>query len=235
MERTAKTIKPNYQKAQEVAYSILKASHNNIFPVSPNDIINALPNLRTVSYSHFAKTHGISIKEACDLLGSNDGVTWNKIRLDQNIIFYNDKVASKNRRRFTLAHELGHYLLGHTRDANFQVACEHIDDSNNENYDVYEKEANYFAKRLLVPLPIVYKLLDLLPSHSISSQDISSVFEVSDSTASYVIENMSKLKWNAVDRQMCGQFQLGIRLAENAIQSMHQQNICIGNGFDLLL
>jgi len=51
------------------------------------------------------------------------------------IIFYNDRITPEII-RFTIAHELGHYVLGHT-----------VDDS------VTDREANCFARNFLCPVP----------------------------------------------------------------------------------
>ena len=51
---------------------------------------------------------------------------------------------SWHRRRFTIAHEIGHLLLGHTHS-------DHADDSHNE------KEANAFAGELLIPTALIKK------------------------------------------------------------------------------
>ena len=66
-------------------------------------------------------------------------------------IFYDETLYSK-RIRFSIAHELGHIMLNHTRLA--------------ENKRIEEKEADRFAASLLVPLVAVsrldYKTLELL-------------------------------------------------------------------------
>ncbi len=50
------------------------------------------------------------------------------------------------RQRFSLAHELGHYFLGHP-DAEQEIP----DEENSSLFEIYEKEADEFAGELLVP------------------------------------------------------------------------------------
>jgi IrrE N-terminal-like domain len=67
-------------------------------------------------------------------------------------IFYNSSIRSKGRRNFTLAHELGHYLLHRAMTEN-EMLCSRADmwawDS---EYGKMEAEANEFASYLLMPL-----------------------------------------------------------------------------------
>lgn len=65
-------------------------------------------------------------------------------------IFYNENIRSAGRRNFTLAHELGHYLLHRQRGA---IQCEprQMLDWKSE-YGQIESQANIFASFLLMPL-----------------------------------------------------------------------------------
>lgn len=66
-------------------------------------------------------------------------------------IFYNSAIASPGRRNFTLAHELGHYLL-HRMMAGNEIICEKSDMWEWDSaYRVRESEANQFASFLLMP------------------------------------------------------------------------------------
>jgi len=64
-----------------------------------------------------------------------------------------------NRQRFTIAHELGHFLL-HTGDKvhvdrGFEVRLRN--DESSKGTDIDEKEANLFAAELLMPMAFVEK------------------------------------------------------------------------------
>lgn len=69
----------------------------------------------------------------------------------------NDRVIGLNkdhhihRQRFTLAHELGHFLLCHQQRKKEELVF------NLEDNDPYEREANLFAGEILVPLQIAKK------------------------------------------------------------------------------
>lgn len=91
--------------------------------------------------------------------GSDDGLHW---RYDnQFYIAYND-LRINTRIRFTIAHEIGHIVLGHT-----------------ETTDENESEADFFARNLLVP-PCV-----LLEKKIDTEEDIMLTFNVSLSVATH--------------------------------------------------
>lgn len=82
------------------------------------------------------------------------------------IIYYNDIYKSPERIRFTLAHELGHLVLGHP-----------------DCWDeVFETEADNFANYLLAPAPLVIRMSDASP------EAIASVFDLSLSCSQVVFD-----------------------------------------------
>lgn len=66
-------------------------------------------------------------------------------------IFYNSSITSAGRINFTLAHELGHYLLHRSKSA-ADILCQKSDMwAWNSDYGKMEAEANLFASFLLMP------------------------------------------------------------------------------------
>lgn len=102
------------------------------------------------------------------------------------VIRYNPNHA-RVRQRFTLAHELGHYALGHGaayRDdnpANFNV----------DGFDFAETAANKFAAELLMP----YEVLDLmlLQMKPFSIAKAAREFDVSESALYWRMHNLGML------------------------------------------
>lgn len=66
----------------------------------------------------------------------------------RGVILYNSN-RRKTRQRFTIAHELGHFLLPWQRQTNFQ--CSAADLTPGENRSDWEVQANEFAAQLLLP------------------------------------------------------------------------------------
>lgn len=76
------------------------------------------------------------------------------------------------RKRFTLAHEIGHYVLGHGpafRDSDLVF--------DTFNYDMREVEANIFAAELLMPEKAVEYLIE--EENIYSPAELASIFDVS--------------------------------------------------------
>ena len=66
------------------------------------------------------------------------GYTFFDIKNCEYVIYYDDINAGNNKQRFSVAHEIGHIVLGHV-------------DEGIENSSEAEDEANYFAGYLLCP------------------------------------------------------------------------------------
>lgn len=67
-------------------------------------------------------------------------------------IFYSDSFSSEGLRRFTVAHELGHYFLeGHWKHIFADGNARHVSDSGFSSDEQCEREADAFAVALLMP------------------------------------------------------------------------------------
>ncbi len=132
--------KPNFKKALKIANDILISSYViNSFPFSIIKVIKEKTKIACRSYSH-AAMFGVDIND----FGSKDAIYFDYDGL--GIIFYNEKIPWKERQRFSLNHELGHYLMEH-------------DLNNKEMYDTYEVEANFFAAQMLMPEQVINELV----------------------------------------------------------------------------
>lgn len=210
------TSSPDYAKAESTAYKTLELYEERLLPISPISLIAKFSNLKVKTYSLVSKEYNLPLEKVCDLFESNDGVTYKLYNGHDNyLIFFNDKVPYKPRIRFALAHELGHICLNHFYSKT-KVKCALYNDD--LEYDVLEKEANYFAKKLLVPFPLIQKLVENCDS-PINAQDIAEIFEVSGEVANHVVEN-----WNTFqerchqyvsDEKMCEQFSDELNFACN--------------------
>ena len=118
--------------------------------------------LRVCKYTTFCEKHRIDYAEFMRMV-SSDGFTLRRGR--RYIILYNDAPhISAARKRFTLAHELGHYALRHTQDGVAE-----------------EEEANCFARNLLAPRRLALE-------RGIEYADYPRVFDISPSAARMCIK-----------------------------------------------
>lgn len=83
---------------------------------------------------------------------------------------------SENRRRFTVAHELGHFLLHETGriyvdDVNNIFRVQHRDENSSKGENFEEKEANLFAAELLMPKKFLEKDLASLTTLNLLDEE----------------------------------------------------------------
>lgn len=166
-------------------YVDYKKVRNKTWEVLLNCKINSLPvnlaavaiqyDIKIIPYSSTSFVHALK-QEAL----SGDGFSANV--KDKKIIFINDRISNNSRRRFTLAHELGHCILGHPLD-NIQFRT-------NEFYDskqALEAEANVFARDLLMPAVVLAKM-DI---HNVD--EIVKLCKVSNQSATIRAKRLEKL------------------------------------------
>lgn len=121
--------KPRTQYAQRLARKILADAGITKSPVILNDVIKYLKNNRNKGIEIYPR----DFSENIDGIQMMDG--------EIAIIGYNES-KHVHRKRFTVAHELGHMLLGHTSE-NFDIDF--------ESKKPEEIEANQFAAEILMP------------------------------------------------------------------------------------
>lgn len=120
--------------------------------------ISILPNLSVCKYTTFSNILHVAWEELLAMVPSEDGFSFRRGK--EYLIIYNNALdIPSGRQRFTIAHELGHYALGH----HAQTEAE-------------EREADCFARNLLAP-----RLLAL--AHGIRFENYSTVFGISAAAA----------------------------------------------------
>jgi len=118
------------------------------------------------------------------------------IRDGENFILVNIE-DSYERKRFTVAHELGHYFL-HLQKENGEEIDMHRK-TGNENLSSKEREANQFAAALLMEKDLItneFKKLSELGFFSESEviSALSNLFQVSISAVTFRLNNLSLIK-----------------------------------------
>lgn len=153
---TTTICKPNFPKAEKAAQELLEINNVDQLPVKVKKLAMDFPNLKIKKYSWFAKKYNHTIQDVCELADSNEGCCWHFKATDEYLILYNDQVTNKGRVRWTLAHELGHYILKHNEITNKAILSR--SSLSDDEYDVFEAEANCFARELLTPPPVLREI-----------------------------------------------------------------------------
>ena len=140
-----------------------------------------------VNPAEIAKEMGIIVKMSGVLAGDEfSGVCGAAYISEEDgnkyIIFNGDD--AKTRQRFTIAHELGHHVLGHTK---YQPK---LRDTNYTIRDPIETAANNFAAELLVPM----RMLEIAIGDDLkkSTKELANMFDVSESVMSIRLEQFYK-------------------------------------------
>lgn len=126
------------------------------------------------SFSNFCHNSLATVAEleSCD--GMRDGCTIIRKTAGNTLylILFNDKVKSRRRKSFTLAHEVGHVMLNHESDGAVQ-----------------ESEANCFAAELLLPR-ILVRELQKGSSFRITAHEVADIFAVSKAVCENQMESL---------------------------------------------
>lgn len=84
----------------------------------------------------------------------NDDKSWT--------LLYNHTIPSRARIRFTLAHEIGHYVLHRIQQETFTCSSKNIREFDDNSINI-EDQANLFASNLLIPIGDFRKLAEQQP------------------------------------------------------------------------
>lgn len=134
-----------YKEARNKAWEMLLACGIKSLPVNLGDIADHY-NLKIILYSETNLTQ--LFKE--DVLHGDGFVVKNRL---EKQIFINDAIHNRNRRRFTLAHEIGHAVLDH------DLRVLHFRNSEIDSQtDIQEVQANVFARDILMPATVLAAL-----------------------------------------------------------------------------
>lgn len=180
MTMITRISKADYQKAEKAAYALLQINNVDALPINLKKISKIFPNLKIKTYSWFAKTRKMSLEEVKDFANSNEGCCYYKKSTKSYLILYNDTIENKGRIRWTIAHELGHFILKHNEITDKTIMSRNS--LTKKEYDTFESEANCFARNLLAPSPVLFNF------NKISFQEVASLCELSYEASFNVIK-----------------------------------------------
>jgi len=127
--------KPRYSHATKLAQKIIIEAKVGDPPVDLNKVLANLE-MNLLPYDFPEKVSAILLKE------------------NNMLVVGVNKNNHLNRQRFSIAHEIGHYMLGHYRDMfvdTAEISEGKFDAFDTEHNKVQEQEANHFAGELLMP------------------------------------------------------------------------------------
>lgn len=163
MEYSDTDLGPRKTSAKNLAKKLIKDTKIKEAPVSLRTVIEFIQtthDLRVIAHGFSDNVSGLLVKcttldDEYFVIGFNENQPW-------------------CRRRFTIAHEIGHLLFGHT--------CNKTENNKDDN----EKEADIFAAELLIPKEILKRdfkatpKIDVLSKKYLVSQQAMSIKITSD-------------------------------------------------------
>ena len=167
----------DYQQARDLSWEVLTQNNVCELPVKIAPICRNY-GIRVRSYQDSADVLGKL--NLMDMIDRTDGFL--AYISGEPVIFY-DQSCVPGRQRFTIAHELGHYLLGHVQPG--QVTT--INREPTPGDSPQERQANQFAARVLAPACVLWGL-DL---HS--ADEIAAACGISRAAAAFRAERMREL------------------------------------------
>lgn len=186
----------NYQQARDAAWRILIDCRVRKLPVSVNAICKHL-GIRLYTYENAARA--IQNRGLSEIVSQTDGLSFYS---DETPIILFNQTLLPTRNRFTIAHEIGHIVLGHVNPG--QATSRNREPAPDD--DLAETAANQFAARLLAPACVLWGLNLHTP------EEISKVCGISLTAARFRAERMEilyrrgKFLTSPLERQLYEQF-----------------------------
>ena len=166
-----------YQNARDATWQLLIDTNTSALPIKITKIVRQL-GIACCSYKEIQTKLpdlGIGHYEK-----KGDGFTFN--HNGTYYIFYNQD-CTQQRCRFTIAHELGHIMLGHVKENCYTTVNREPWSTDNED----ERQANIFASRLLAPSCVLWGL------NISSTEDIARVCDISIISARFRYQRLKVL------------------------------------------
>lgn len=186
----------NYQQARDTAWQMLIDCQITELPVNVGQICQHY-GWRLTSYQ--AGHKAIAALGLSDLTKQTDGFCL--YSGGRYYIFYDDTMPH-TRQRFTVAHEIGHIMLGHIGDGQ----CTRINREPAADDAPEETQANQFAARILAPAWVLHSI------HALTPAEIADACEISITAASFRAQRMELLERRGrylshpLERQVAKQF-----------------------------
>lgn len=186
----------DYKRARDLSWRVLLDTGTRELPVKASRICYAY-GVTLRSYQAGAPLiRELGLGAQC---GASDGFT---VRSGERCYAFYNAEQTPGRVRFTIAHELGHILLGHLGDGEYTVCNREPSPADAPE----EHAANVFASRLLAPACVLHALGAVTPEQIASACDISLAAAWFRAGRMGVLEQRGKYGASPLERQVLAQF-----------------------------
>lgn len=176
---------PRYAYARQRAYRLLCELEIDKLPVDPWIVAAALPNVHICKWTVLRDNCGDDDPLFIDKEGADAKTQHLRGRADY-LVVYDDRVENYQRVRWTIAHELGHIVLGHLTSFDATALCR--GSLTEVEYKVLEREADTFAVTYLL-----MTIINRLPSIR-TKADFMELCDLSGEASDNCMEELRLLK-----------------------------------------
>ncbi len=179
--------KPRFSLVRQRAYDLLANLDISEFPIDPQKIIKHFPEWHLVGWLELHVNTGID-----DPLYLNRDMAEAKTVCQRGtcdyLIVFDERVDNPQRIRWTLAHEIGHIIMGHLID--FDATALNRRGLTEKEHGVLEVEAHWFAAELLAPKTIIKRF-----NFQDNPQGISLICDISKDAAERRLKDIMKIDY----------------------------------------
>lgn len=185
LRKNAIPNKPRFQLVTKRAYELLAALNISEFPIDPRKIIAHFPNWFLIGWLQLR-----------DDSGQDDPLYIHRDRAEaktviqrgssEYLIVFDERVDNTQRIRWTLAHEIGHIIMGHLVE--FESTALNRRGLTEKEHGVLEVEAHWFAAELLAPKTIIRRF-----NFDDSPQGISLICDISKEAAEKRLKDIARM------------------------------------------
>lgn len=186
-----------YKAARDLAWRVILECGIDSLPVKPSDVCR---HYGWILSDYRDGAGSIQVLGLSELMEQTDGFC--TVTKKHTYIFF-DSSLPVGRQRFTVAHEIGHQLLGHVGPG--MATVENRDPTGSEREE--ERQANQFAARLLAPACVLHAL------GAVTAEEIRQLCGISQQAAEFRAERMRELETRGMfyahplERQVSRQFE----------------------------
>ena len=177
---------PRYPYARQRAYRLLCELEIDRLPVDPWKVAADLPNVHICKWTDLRENCGDDDPLFIDKEGA-DAKTQHLRGQADYLVVYDDRVENYQRVRWTIAHEIGHIVLGHL--TSFDATALNRGSLTEAEYRVLEREADTFAVNLLAPMTIINRLPSIR-----TKDDLKALCDLSGEASDNCMEELRLLK-----------------------------------------
>jgi Zn-dependent peptidase ImmA (M78 family) len=220
--------KPNYQLIKKLVENILLSVEHPVLPIKVMPIVNALTerNMVVQTYDQYVKSRNLDYDSFLSEAPSKEGTLGYSPDSDSYVLLYNKNVQ-KERKAWTIAHELGHYYAQHlVKKHNYLLDNPDISEVPELMNIVFEKEANFFAREFLAPTSLVQISMVLLRvSDFVSIYTIlRSIFRLSQEASYNTATDIHKYRYPDYSKKLCFKYAPAMDYFFNTIIDHHTFN-----------